>query len=147
MNALTKAVQPYFFLGVALCFAGCGTIYVNEEDRYPGSLKTDSFAVERSVDGAYREVYRRLQDCVSIYGYRVRGQISRARDTAEISVDSGVGVDRLLYLADSLLLKAELERLGPALTRVTFITSDPDAEPFADGAKRWLISGGGPCRA
>ena len=147
MNALTKAEQPYFLLLAVLFLAGCGTVYVNEQDRSLYAVERDSFTVERSVDGAYRELYGRLQYCVSTYGYRVRGHITRERDAADISVDSGAGFDRVLYLADSVFLKAELERLAPERTRVTFILSEPNALPFADAAKRWLINGDGPCRA
>ncbi len=147
MNALTKAEQSYFFLATALFVAGCGTVYVSEEDRKLSAPERDSFAVERSVDGAYREVYRRLEYCVSTYGYRVRGNITRKRDAADITVDSGVGFDRVLYLADSVFLKAEFERLAPERTRITFILPNPNARPFSDAAKRWLLSGEGSCRA
>ncbi|HSS65400.1 MAG TPA: hypothetical protein VLS27_13275 [Gammaproteobacteria bacterium] len=142
-----KPGQSYFFLLVAAFFSGCGTVYVNEEDRNLDGVARDSFAVERSVDGAYREVYARLQHCVSAYGYRVRGNINRERDVAEVTVDSGFGFDRSLYLADSIFLKAELERLAPERTRITFILPTSNARPFADAVERWLISGDGSCRA
>ena len=154
MKALMKPEQSYFFLLVAAFFSGCGTFYVNEEDRNLNgvargsfAVERDSFAVERSVDGAYREVFARLQYCFSTYGYRVRGNINRERDVAEVTVDSGFGLDRSLYLADSIFLKAELERLAPERTRITFILPTSNARPFADAVERWLISGDGSCRA
>lgn len=147
MNVLTKARQSYFVLFTALFFSGCGTVYVNEADRNIGEAERDSFTVERSVDGAYREVYGRLQHCISTYGYRVQGNISRERDAAVVTVDSGVGFQRVLYLADSIFLKAELQRLAPERTRVTFTVPNRNARPFADAARRWLITGDGPCRA
>lgn len=147
MNALMNVGQSYFFFAVVLILSGCGTVYVNEADQNLDAAERDSFTVERSVDGAYREVFGRLQECVSVYGYRVRGNINRERDAADITVDSGVGFERVLYLADSLYLKAELQRLAPQRTRVTFIVQDPAAKPFADGTKHWLVSGEGPCRA
>lgn len=147
MNALTKSKQSYFFLLAGLFFAGCGTVYVNPTDRALEAAERESFAVERSVDGAYRNVYKRLQDCVSVYGYRVRGNITRERDSATVTVDSGFGFDRTLFLADSIFLRAKLERLAPERTRVTFTLRTADARPFADAARRWLITGEGPCRA
>ncbi len=118
MNILLKIGRSQFFLLAALLLAGCGTVYVNEEDRNLGASERDSFAVERSVDSVYRELYGRLGHCVSIYSYRVRGNITRDRDAAHVTVDSGVGFDRVLYLADSFFLRAELERLGPERTSI-----------------------------
>jgi hypothetical protein len=146
MSVLREARQAYFLVLTAFFGAACGTIYINESEGDRGPLEGDSFAVERSVDGAYRAIYGRLRDCVSGYGYRVRGEITRERDAASITVDSGVGFDRLLFVADSRFLQAELERLAPERTRVTFLLPNPDARPFADGTKRWLIGGDGPCR-
>ena len=147
MNVLRKGIQAYFFLLAALFFAGCGTVYVNPPDRNLSAAERESFAVARSVDGAYRQVYGRLQDCVSAYGYRVRGNITRERDAADVTVDSGFGFERTLYLADAIFLKAELERLAPDRTRITFILADANARPFAVAARRWLLTGEGPCRA
>lgn len=146
-RARREARQPYFLVFIAFLVSGCGTVYINEGDPGNGALPRDSFAVELSVDGVYRATYRRLQDCVSGYGYRVRGDINRERDVADITVDSGVGFDRILFLADARFLRVELERLAPERTRVTVILSNPNARPFADGLKRWLDSGEGPCRA
>lgn len=147
MNVLKKIERSHLFVLAALLPPGCGTVYVNEEDRNLGPSERDSFAVERSVDSVYRRLYNRLGHCVSNYGYRVRGNITRERDAADVTVDSGMGFDRVLYLADSLFFKAELERLGPERTRVTFILPDSNARPFADAAKRWLVTGEGSCRA
>jgi hypothetical protein len=147
MSALSEARQLYFPVFTALFLSGCGTVYLDEADRDLGAAEREIITVERSVDGAYREIYGRLQDCVSVYGYRVRGDINRERSAAEITVDSGVGFDRVLYLAEALFLKAELEHLAPERARVTFILSNPNARPFADALKRWLVSGDGPCRA
>ena len=144
---MCEARKSCLLLFTILLFSGCGTVYVNKADRDPGAFERESFSVDRTVDGAYRAIYGRLQDCVSGYGYRVRGEITRERDAAHISVDSGVGFDRVLYLADARFLDAELERLGPERARVTFVLPNPDARPFADGLKRWLVSGDGPCRA
>lgn len=146
MNVLAKAKQIYFFWLSALFFSGCGTVYVNQEDRSLEAAGRDSFTVERAVDGAYREVFGRFQECLSSYGYRVRGDINGERGAAEVTVDSGFGFQRTLYLADSIFLKAEMRRLAPERTRVTFILPTSNARPFADGTKRWLITGDGPCR-
>lgn len=147
MKFRTKIERFHVFLLTAVVLPGCGTVFVNEEDRNLDSAERDSFAVERSVDSVYRELYGRLRHCVSTYGYRVRGNITGERDAADVTVDSGVGFDRVLYLADSLFFKTELERLGPERTRVTFILPDSNARPFADAAKRWLVTGEGSCRA
>jgi hypothetical protein len=144
---IKKIERSPFFLLAALVLPGCGTVYVNEEDRDLTAPERHSFAVERSVDSAYRQLYARLRYCVSKYGFRVRGNITRERDAADVTVDAGRGFDRALYLADSLFLKAELERLGPERTRIAFILSDSNARPFADAAKRWLVTGEGSCRA
>lgn len=130
----------------AALLTGCGTVYVNEEDRSMESAERTTLTVESSVDRAYRSVFGRLQSCLSIYGYRVRGTINRDRDAASVVVDSGIGFDRVLYLADAVLLQAELTRLAPDRTRVTFVVPSSGARPFADATKRWLVTGNGPCR-
>lgn len=145
-------MRDHFDVFGATCFAvllaaGCGTVYVNEKDRSTESAERTGLAVESSVDSAYRKVFGRLQSCLSTYGYRVRGTINRERASASVVVDSGIGFDRVLYLADSVFLVAELTRLAPERTRVTFVLASPEARPFADAAKRWLVSGNGPCRA
>jgi len=147
MYALMKGKQPYFYLLATLFFAGCGTVYVNPEDRSLESAGRDSFTVERTVDGAYREVFGRFQECLSTYGYRVQGDITRERDSADVTVVSGFGFQRTLYLADSIFLKAEFRRLGPESTQVTFILPTVNARPFANGTKRWLVTGEGSCTA
>ena len=106
-----------------------------------------SFTLQSTVDGAYRRVFGRFQKCLSVYGYRVRGTITRERDTANVIVDSGIGFDRVFYLADAIFLQAELERLAPERARVTFVLAAPQARPFADAAKGWLTTGEGSCRA
>ncbi|MDX1513025.1 MAG: hypothetical protein R3174_04710 [Gammaproteobacteria bacterium] len=126
--------------------AGCGTVYVNEQDRDLGAAERSEVTLESSVDAAYRRVFGRLESCLSTYGYRVRGSINRQRDAANVVVDSGIGFDRVLYLADSVFLRAELARLAPERTRVTFVLPTADARPFADAASRWLVAGEGPCR-
>lgn len=133
-------------LSAALLIGGCGTVYVNEEDRNTASAERSTLSVELSVDSAYRRVFNRLQSCLSTYGYRVHGTINRERDTASVVVDSGVGFDRVLFLADSIFLQTELGRLAPERTRITFILASSDAQPFADATKRWLVTGEGPCR-
>lgn len=125
---------------------GCGTVYVNEEDRSTEAADRTDLTVESSVDRAYRNVFGRLQSCLSTYGYRVRGTINRDRDAASVVVDSGIGFERVLYLADSVFLRAELAKLAPERTRVTFLLPSMNARPFADATIRWLVSGEGPCR-
>ncbi len=147
MNAQTKGKQAYFYSLVTLFLAGCGTVYVNPEDRNLEAAARDSFTVGRTVDSAYREVFGRLQYCLSTYGYRVQGDITRERVSADVTVVSGFGFQRTLYLADSVFLKAEFRRLGPESTRVTFILPTVNAKPFADGTKRWLVTGEGSCMA
>ena len=147
MNALMKPRQSYFFSFIGLLLAGCGTIHLGQEHRFLDSASRQIVEVDRSVDETFRQVYGRLLDCVSAYGYRVRGSITRERDAAEISVDSGFGFERTLYLADSVFLIAGLERLAPERTRVTFVSSKPEAKPIAEAAGRWLATGDGPCRA
>lgn len=140
-----------FEISVAMCLAasivaGCGTVYVNEEDRSMDTADRATLAVEFSVDSAYRKVFGRLQSCLSTSGYRVHGTISQDRDAATVVVDTGVGFDRVLYLADSVFLRAELSRLGPERTRVTFLLPGSGSRPFVDATMRWLVSGEGPCR-
>lgn len=147
MNVLAKGKQVYFVLAAVTFFSGCGTVYVHESDRDLTAAARRSFSVEASVDSAYRRVYAHLRECVSRYGYRVRGDINRERTAADITVDSGVGFHRTLYLADSIFLKAELERLAPGATRVTLIIPSEGARTFADAARRSLESGGEACRA
>ena len=132
---------------LALILSGCGTVYVNEADRNLDAAARSSVTVESSVDRAYRRIYSRFQSCLSSYGYRIRGTINQDRNAASIVVDSGIGFDRVLYLADSVFLHANLDSLSPERTRVTFVSSTDNARPFADAAGRWLVSGEGPCRS
>lgn len=131
----------------ALLLSACGTVYVNESDRDLGGASRSTVTLEASVDGAYRSVYGRWQECLSNYGYRVRGSINRERDAANVTVDRGLGFERLLYLADSIFLQAELARVAPERTQVTFIVPNAGAQPFVDATKQWLVAGTGPCRA
>lgn len=146
MNALTKGKQLYFVIAVTAFLSGCGTVYVNPSDRNAVAAARESIAVAGSVDSVYRALYGHLQDCVSLYGYRVRGEINRERTVAGVTVDSGLGFDRTLYLADALLFEAELERVAAGKTRVTFVLPSKDARPFAEAAKRRLQGAGGSCR-
>lgn len=145
MSKISNLVAPALISAVLI--GGCGTVYVNEEDRKVESAERSTLSVESTVDRSYRSLYGRLQSCLSIYGYRVRGTINQDRDAATLVVDSGVGFDRVLFLADSIFLRAELSRLAPARTGITFIPSKSGARPFVEATKRWLVTGEGPCRA
>ena len=141
-----QATRRQLIISVVALLSGCGTVYVHESDRDPGSADRSTVTLESSVDGAYRRVYSRWQECLSSYGYRIRGSISRERDAANVTVDTGIGFDRVLYLADSIFLQAELTKLAPERTRVTFLLPATGARPFAEATKQWLVSGQGPCR-
>jgi hypothetical protein len=144
---LTKRTPVLCCLVFAAVGSGCGTVYTSDVDRQVESAERMSFTLQSTVDGAYRQVFGRFQECLSVYGYRVHGTISRERDAANVIVDSGIGFDRVFYLADAIFLQAELERLAPDRARVTFVLVAPQARPFADAAKGWLTEGEGPCRA
>jgi hypothetical protein len=144
---LTKPIRVLCCLVLAAVGSGCGTVYTSEVERQLESAERMSFTLQSTVDGAYRQVFGRFQECLSVYGYRVHGTISRERDAANVIVDSGIGFDRVFYLADAIFLQAELERLAPDRARVTFVLVAPQARPFADAAKGWLTEGEGPCRA
>jgi hypothetical protein len=143
---LTKRIALLCCLAWGVIGSGCGTVYTGEVDRQLESAERMSFTLPSTVDGAFRRVFGRFQECLSVYGYRVRGTINRDRDAANVIVDSGIGLDRVLYLADAIFIQAELERLAPERARVTFILASPQARPFADAAEGWLTAGEGPCR-
>ena len=147
LQELRKRILVLCWLALAVVGSGCGTVYTGDVDQQLESAERMSFTVRSTVDGAYRQVFGRFQECLSVYGYRVHGTITRERDAANVIVDSGIGFDRVFYLADAIFLQAELERLAPDRARVTFVLVAPQARPFADAAKDWLAEGEGPCRA
>ena len=144
---LRKRIPVLCWLTLAVVGSGCGTVYTSDVDQQLESAERMSFTLQSTVDGAYRRVFGRFQECLSIYGYRVHGTITRERDAASVIVDSGIGFDRVFYLADAIFLQAELERLAPDRARVTFVLAAPQARPFADAAQGWLTAGEGTCRA
>jgi hypothetical protein len=146
-SALAKRIPVLGCLVLAAVGSGCGTVYTSDVEGQLESAERISFTLPSTVDGAYRRVFGRFQECLSVYGYRVHGTITRERDAANVIVDTGIGFDRVLYLADAIFLQAELERLAPERARVTFVLAAPQARPFADAAKGWLTAGEGPCRA
>ena len=98
-----KGVVAWVFLTTLL--AGCGTDYLNEADRNPKYRTETDFASSRSAEVTYRRIYTMLYRCTSGY-YRVQGSYDPASRHAEISVDTGVGFENDLYLADSHVMSA-----------------------------------------
>ena len=125
---------------------GCGTVYVNKEDRDPEYLRETDFASNRNTEMTYRRIYGMLYRCTSGY-YRVQGDYDAEKRHAEISVDTGIGFQNDAYLADSHVMRVIIDADGPERSRVRIRQTSRHGAPYADAMAAWVNEGSDDCAA
>lgn len=135
---------------VCLCLttllAGCGTVYVNKADRNPEYREETEFSSNRNTEMTYRRIYTMLYRCTSGY-YRVQGNYDPDLHHAEISVDTGVGFENDLYLADSHVMRIIIDADGIENSRVHIKQTSRHGAPYAGAMADWVNEGSNDCAA
>ena len=126
---------------------GCGTVYVNPEDRDKKFEFETRFESPRAVEPTYRIIFSKLDECLSVYDYRVHGEFGADATRARIRVDSGVGLEHTLYLADSYVMRVEIAPTTDTSSAVTVYDDDPHFDTFRKAIELWVTEGFEGCRA
>lgn len=126
--------------------AGCGTVYVNKEDRKPRYLKETEFVSSRNVEITYRRLYKMLYRCTSGY-YRIQGDYDLGKSHAEISVDTGVGFQNDAFLADSHVMRVDIDAEGLDKSRVRIRQTSRQGAPYSGAMASWVNEGSDDCAA
>lgn len=127
---------------VVATLVGCSSVYINRQDR------DGQFPLERSFNSpddaatTYYRLFTTLEECLGSYGYRVSGDGSR-----EITVESGVGMPRTLFLVDAIMLKMHVDPAEPSGSEVTVFQRDRHSNTFVRAAERRVVSDYTGCRA
>ena len=138
--------QGVFVFGLLGIIAGCGTLYLNKADRNPEYRKQTNFTSNRTVEMTYRRIRTMLNRCTSGY-YRVQGDYDSASRRAEISVDTGVGLENDLYLADSHVMRIIVDADGIERSSVQIKQTRRDGAPYAGAMADWVNKGSDDCAA
>jgi len=125
---------------------GCGTVYVNKADRDPVYKKETDFSSTRNTEMTYRRIYSMLYKCTS-GGYRVQGDYNPDSRHGEISVDTGVGFENDLYLADSHLMKIIIDADGIEKSNVQIKQTNARGARYAHAMAAWVNEGSDDCAA
>ena len=131
----------------AALLAGCGTVYVNPEDRDKQFTVERRFESPRGVELTYRRIFYRLYDCLSVYDYRVHGEFGAGATAARIHVDSGIGLERSLYLADSYIMRVDIEPAADGRSVVTVHGDSRRFDTFHEAIELWVTDDFQGCRA
>ncbi len=126
--------------------AGCGTVYLNKADRNPKYRKETDFVSNRNAEMTYRRIYTMLYRCTSGY-YRVQGNYDPESRHAEISVDTGVGFENDLYLADSHVMRIIVDADGIENSSVQIKQTSRHGAPYAGAMADWVNAGSDNCAA
>ncbi len=78
-----------------------------------------------------------LYRCTSGY-YRIKGNYDPDSRNGEISVDTGVGFENDLYLADSHVMKITVDADGIGKSSVQIKQTSPDGAPYAGAMASWV---------
>ena len=133
-------------MGLTALLTGCGTIYVNEADRNPTYHTETDFASTRNSEMTYRRIYTMLYKCTSGY-YRVQGNYHPDSRQGEISVDTGVGFENDLYLADSHVMSIIIDADGIENSKVQIKQTSPHGAPYAGAMENWVNEDSDDCAA
>ena len=131
--------------GLASVPSGCGVVYVNPSDRNPSYATRTSFVASKRAEPTYRIIYARLLDCTSGY-YRVHGEFDNVTKRGEISVDTGVGFQRTLFLADAHVMRIEIVPGAGATSEVTVHQKTDYGAPLVRAMEPWVNRGSEQCR-
>ena len=131
-------------LAVTLVLPACGVVYVNQADREPSFASQSSFDSSRSAEVAYRIIYTRLLECTSGY-YRVGGDFDNTSKHGQITVDTGVGFQNTLFLADAHVMTIDIVPGGSAGSRVTVRQKSAEGSPLARQIEPWVNGGSASC--
>ena len=131
---------------LAALLSGCGTVYVNKEDRNPTYRKETDFISDRNTEMTYRRIYTMLYRCTSGY-YRIQGKYDLGSPHAEISVDTGVGFENDAYLADSHVMTIDIDADGTQKSRVKIKQTKRHGAPYAGAMAAWVNEGSDDCEA
>ena len=142
-GSLLEGVLVSFLLAM---ITGCGTVYVNKEDRNPEYRKETEFASSRNTEMTYRRIYRMLYRCTSGY-YRIAGSYEPGSSHAGISVDTGVGFQNDAYLADSHVMRIDIDADGPDKSRVRIRQTSRHGAPYSNAVATWVNEGSDDCAA
>ena len=85
-----------------------------------------------------------LYRCTSGY-YRVKGNYDPDSHHADISVDTGVGFENSLYLADSHVMSITIEADGVEKSKVRIKQTTPRGSPYAGAMAAWVNEGSDDC--
>jgi hypothetical protein len=121
---------------------GCGSVYLNSRDRDGQFPLQRSFYSPDDVATTYHRLFTTLEECLGDYGYRISGDGSR-----EITVESGVGMPRTLYLVDAVMLKMQVEPGESSGSEVTVFQRDRYSNTFVRAAEQRVVSDYTGCRA
>ena len=143
-RALAKLGVAALAAGASLLVAACGVVYVNETDREPAYASQTTFVSSRGPEATYRVIYTRLEQCTSGY-YRIGGSFDNASKRGEITVDTGVGFQRTLFLADAHVMSIDIAPGEGAGSRVTVRVKSAEGTPLAPRIEPWVNAGSDAC--
>ena len=138
-----SSLLVFCLLGV---LAGCGTVYLNKADRNPTYREETDFTSNHNAEITYRRIHTMLYRCTSGY-YRVQGNYDPESGHAEISVDTGVGFENDLYLADSHVMRIIVDADGIENSSVRIKQTSRDGAPYAGAMADWVNEGSDDCAA
>ena len=138
MNTMAR-LCTWFAVGALM---GCGSVYINEQDRDGQFPLERSFHSPHDAATTYNRLFSVLEKCLGSYGYRVFGDGSR-----EITVESGVGMPRTLFLVDAIVLRMHVEPGEPSGSEVTVLQRDRHSNTFVRAAQRNVVADDTGCRA
>ena len=108
--------------------------------------KETEFISSRNTEMTYRRIYRMLYRCTSGY-YRVDGNFESGSAHARISVDTGVGFQSDAYLADSHVMRIDIDADGLEKSRVRIKQTSRHDTPYAGAMASWVNEGSDDCAA
>jgi hypothetical protein len=134
------------YLCLTALLTGCETVYVNKADRKPVYHQETNFTSGHNTETTYRRIYGMLYRCTSGY-YRVKGNYDPDSRHADISVDTGVGFENSLYLADAHVMSITIEADGVEKSKVRIQQTNPRGSPYAGAMEVWVNEGSDDCAA
>ncbi|MDX1432778.1 MAG: hypothetical protein R3286_10055 [Gammaproteobacteria bacterium] len=144
MSAARRNGALAFTAAIVLVTSACGVVYVNQADREPTYAAETSFVASERPETTYRIIYTRLLDCTSGY-YRVGGEFDNMAKHGEISVDTGIGFQRTLFLADAHVMSIDIVPGGGATSKVTVRRKSETGAHLVRAMEPWVNRGAGGC--
>lgn len=139
MNTTTVRLCTWLTVGTLM---GCGSVYINKQDRDGQFPLERSFHSPHDAATTYHRLFVVLEECLGRYGYRVFGDGSH-----EITIESGVGMPRTLFLVDAVVLRVHVEAGESSGSEVTVFQRDRYSNTFVRAAQRNVVSDYAGCRA